>query len=131
MVCFKGMPKTVTPMMISFLKSRTTFDTASKSGSSKSSIYSLLAANAKPLESAKFSSRFWMRPEGNGESDTWIGRAMTWFAPLPTTLNSEKGKSGGRSTGGGVNFSRTMSGSSPEIRDTSAPVRPVPEAAMN
>src|SRR5438874_13343762 len=67
MVCFKGMPKTVTPMMISFLKSRTTFDTASKSGSSKSSIYSLLAANAKPLESAKFSSRFWMRPEGNEE----------------------------------------------------------------
>src|SRR6266480_5650722 len=88
------MPKTVTPMMISFLKSRTTFDTASKSGSSKSSIYSLLAANAKPLESAKLSSRFWMRPEGNGESDTWIGRAMTWFAPLPTTWNSEKGKSG-------------------------------------
>ena len=118
-------------MVISFLKSRTALDTASKSGSSRSSTYSLLTANAKPLESAKFSSRFWMRPAGNGASDTWIGKATTWFAPLPMTLNSEKGKSGGRSTGCGVNFSRTMSRTSPEIRDTSALVRPVPEAAMN
>src|SRR5262245_39817401 len=122
MVCRKGMPKTVTPMVISLLKSRTALDTASKSGSSRPSTYSLLAANAKPLESAKFSSRFWMRPVGNGESDTWIGRAMTWFAPLPMALNSEKGKSGGRSTGCGVNSSRTMSRTSPEIRDTSATV---------
>ena len=37
-------------MVISFLKSRTALDTASKSGSSRSSTYSLLAANAKPLE---------------------------------------------------------------------------------
>ncbi len=72
-----------------------------------------------------------MRPAGNGTSDIWIGKAMTWFAPLPMTLNSEKGKSGGRSTGCGVNFSRTMSRTSPETCDTSALVRPVPAAAMN
>ena len=72
-----------------------------------------------------------MRPAGNGASDTWIGKATTWLAPLPMTLNSEKGNSGGRSTGCGVNFSRRMSRTSLEIRDTSALVRPVPEAATN
>jgi hypothetical protein len=72
-----------------------------------------------------------MRPAGKGASDTWSGSATTWLAPLPMTLNSEKGNSGGRSTGCGVNFSRTMSRTSPEIRDTSAPVRPVPAAAVN